>query len=75
MFVREAMSGPPETCRAADDVLDALRVMRRRRIRHLPVVDPEGLLEGVVSLTDVVLCAEEVELFRCERSSPRLYGR
>jgi CBS domain-containing protein len=59
MSVRDAMSGPPATCRAGDGVLDALRIMRERRIRHLPVVGPLGLLEGVVSLTDVVLGAEE----------------
>ena len=59
MYVRDAMNGPPATCRSEDDVLDALRVMRERRIRHLPVVGPQGLLEGVLSLTDIVLKAEE----------------
>jgi CBS domain-containing protein len=59
MFVRDAMSGPPATCRSGDDVLDAVRVMRERRIRHLPVVGSEGVLEGVLSLTDIVLKAEE----------------
>ncbi len=59
MSVRDAMSGLPATCRAGDSVLDALKVMRERRIRHLPVVSPLGLLEGVVSLTDIVLSAEE----------------
>lgn len=59
MNVRDAMSGPPTTCRAGDGVLAALKLMRQRRIRHLPVVGEEGFLEGVVSLTDLVLCAEE----------------
>ena len=59
MFVRDAMSGPPATCRTGDEVLDALRLMRARRVRHLPVVGERGQLVGVVSLTDVVLCAEE----------------
>jgi CBS domain-containing protein len=59
MSVREAMSGPPAACHPEDSILDALRVMRERRIRHLPVVGSEGLLEGVVSLTDLMLCAEE----------------
>ncbi len=57
--VRDAMSGSPVTCRPGDGVLYALRVMRARRIRHMPVVGAEGLLEGVVSLTDIVLEAEE----------------
>lgn len=59
MSVRDAMSGSPVTCRPGDSVLDALRVMRERRIRHMPVVGAQGLLEGVVSLTDIVLEAEE----------------
>jgi CBS domain-containing protein len=59
MCVRDAMSGPPATCRTGDEVLGALKVMRARRIRHLPVIGDQGLLEGVLSLTDVVLCAEE----------------
>ena len=59
ILVREAMTGPPATCRADDDLLDAIKTMREQRIRHLPVVNAEGLLEGVVSLTDLVLCAEE----------------
>ncbi|MGZ3489666.1 MAG: CBS domain-containing protein [Isosphaeraceae bacterium] len=59
IFVREAMSGQPATCRADDDLLAAIKILRERRIRHLPVVNAEGLLEGVLSLTDLVLCAEE----------------
>lgn len=62
MYVADAMSPRPVTCHADDDVLEALRLMRGRRIRHLPVVGPEGSLEGVVSLTDLVLCAEEAEV-------------
>ena len=59
MFVRDAMSGPPATCHAGDPILDALQVIRQRRIRHLPVVGRQGILEGVVSLTDIVLFAAE----------------
>lgn len=61
IFVREWMSGLPATCRSDDRLEDALATMRRRRIRHLPVVDGNGLLEGVLSLTDVVLLAEEAD--------------
>ena len=64
ILVREAMSSLPATCRADDDLLSALKIMRNRHIRHLPVVNAEGLLEGVVSLTDLVLCAEEKDSSR-----------
>lgn len=65
ILVREAMSGLPAICHPDDDVFGVLEVMRERHIRHLPVVDREGLLEGVVSLTDLLLHAEE-------QDSPRL---
>jgi CBS domain-containing protein len=61
IFVREWMNGFPATCRSDDRLEDALALMRRRHIRHLPVVDRGGALEGVVSLTDVVLGAEEAD--------------
>jgi CBS domain-containing protein len=59
IFVREGMSGLPAVCRANDNLLDAVKTMRERRIRHLPVVNAEGVLEGVLSLTDVVLRSAE----------------
>ena len=59
MTVRDAMSGSPAACRVEDGVLDPLRIMRERRIRHVLVVGPQGILEGVVSLTDIVLKALE----------------
>jgi CBS domain-containing protein len=59
VFVREAMSGLPAMCHANDDLLDAVKTMREHRVRHLPIVDAGGLLEGVLSLTDVVLRSEE----------------
>ena len=40
--------GRNETLRTADDV------MRLGRIRHLPVVDDDGALAGIVSIGDVV---------------------
>lgn len=65
ILVREGMGRMPVTCRADHDVLEALKLMRERRIRHLPVVTAEGVLEGVLSLTDLLLLAEE-------EGSPRL---
>lgn len=64
IFVREVMSGVPATCGINDDVLDALKTMEERHIRHLPVVNADGMLAGVLSLTDLVLCAEEENSFR-----------
>lgn len=43
------------TCSATDDALVALRKMRAAKIRCLPVVSPDGILEGIVSVDDFVL--------------------
>lgn len=59
ILVSEAMSRTVETCRPEDSVGKVLEAMKRRRIRHLPVIDGEGRLVGVVSLTDIILRIEE----------------
>ena len=52
--VGSAMSTQVITCAAEDSVDDLMVSMTERRIRHLPVVDTEGLLAGIVSIGDVV---------------------
>ncbi len=42
-------------CGTEDDIRTALEIMRRKRVRRLPVVGKDGLLEGILSLDDVVL--------------------
>jgi CBS-domain-containing membrane protein len=55
--VREVMGINPLICKPADDVRSALQVMREARVRRLPVVSEDGVLEGVVSISDIVLNA------------------
>jgi len=45
------------TCAAEDEVLDALAVMREKRVRRLPVVDTDGRLVGIRSWADAILHA------------------
>ena len=51
--VGEVMTSPPITVEPATGVLDALGLMTRRRIRHLPVVENEAVC-GFVSIGDLV---------------------
>lgn len=53
--VRHAMTARAWTCRGDQPVLEALAVMRERRVRRLVVVDEAGHLEGIVSLDDVAV--------------------
>ena len=50
-------SGQSLTCRPNDDVQAAIHLMRRERIRRLPVVNEHGGLAGVLSLNDIALNA------------------
>ena len=51
--VGEVMTSPPITVTPATGVLEALELMTRRRIRHLPVVDGEQMT-AFVSIGDLV---------------------
>lgn len=59
--VWETVSGKAYTCQMSDDVHTALDIMKRERVRRLPVVDEEGMLQGIVALNDFVLLAGEAK--------------
>jgi CBS domain-containing protein len=42
-----------------EDVHAALKTMRHEKIRRLPIVNRDGMLQGILSLNDIVLRAEE----------------
>jgi len=42
------------TCSAENDVEDVMRLMTDNAIRHIPIVDADGGLVGMVSILDVV---------------------
>lgn len=57
--VAEVIAGQVFACTPEDDIREALKTMRRERVRRLPVVGADGRLRGIVSMNDVVLKAEE----------------
>jgi CBS-domain-containing membrane protein len=59
--VSEVMSKQVYFCAADDDIHAALKTMRKDRVRRLAVISDEGLLEGIVSLNDIALHAEEFD--------------
>jgi CBS domain-containing protein len=72
ILVSEAMSREVFTCHPDDGLGQVLETMKLRRIRHLPVVDDDGRLVGVVSLTDVILGVEEGARAVAESLRPRI---
>jgi CBS domain-containing protein len=67
--VSSAMSTEVVTCRAEDAVESLMLSMTERRIRHLPVVDDDGVLGGVISIGDVV----KARLGQLEAENQQLY--
>ncbi|MFE7855555.1 CBS domain-containing protein [Streptomyces sp. NPDC101209] len=50
----ELMSTPAVTVHADASVAEAARIMARRHVKRLPVVDSVGILQGVVSRSDLL---------------------
>lgn len=59
--VWETVSGKAHTCQLSDDVHTALDIMKREKVRRLPVVDEDGVLQGIVAMNDFVLLAGEAK--------------
>jgi len=55
LLVNDAMPAKLFTCTADDSIRCALTTMRIEGLRHLPVIDREGALVGVLSLDDIAL--------------------
>jgi len=49
IMTKHVFTAPPEA-----HVEELMHVMTEKRVRHIPVTDPEGLLLGIVSIGDVV---------------------
>jgi CBS domain-containing protein len=61
LMVDDVMSGELVTVREADSVFDVLGLMRRRGIRRVPVLAPNGTLAGIVTIDDLLeIVAEEL---------------
>jgi len=51
--IGDVMTRDPVTVYEDDTVTKAVMLMAEKRIRHLPIVDREGRLKGVISVRDV----------------------
>ena len=57
--IEEIFSGQVFACKPEDDIHVALKTMRENKVHRLPVVDSNGKLEGILSMNDIVLKAQE----------------
>lgn len=57
--VWETSPGKAITCHLDDDIRTVLDLMERGKVRRLPAVDEDGILQGILSMNDLVLAAGE----------------
>jgi CBS domain-containing protein len=61
--VREIMSSPLIVVTPQTSIDECMALMTNRRIRHLPVVDDQGRVVGIVSIGDVVKLKSKQQSF------------
>ena len=52
--VQEVMTSPVSTIRRDSTADDALKLMLEKHIRHLPIVDRDGKLAGMISMRNIL---------------------
>ncbi len=53
----QVMSRSVAVCRSTDEIHAAMKVMRARKVRRLPVLNDQGTLEGILCASDLLLRA------------------
>lgn len=56
--VKDVISGDVATCPAHEGIDEALEVMARERVRRLPIVDEDGHIAGMLSMSDLIRAAD-----------------
>lgn len=75
MLVRELMTPNPVTVQPDTSVPEALRLMRQRKVRRLPVVDSQGRLVGIVSDKDLLYASPSPATTLAVWEIPDLLGK
>jgi CBS domain-containing protein len=57
--VGEVVSGKVAACAVDEDIKSALKKMGQERVRRIPVINREGILQGILSLDDAAIHAQE----------------
>jgi CBS domain-containing protein len=57
--LKKLMTPNPAVLQMNDSLADAIRLMHEGKYRHLPIVDPQGVYLGLVSVRDIVFYLSE----------------
>jgi CBS domain-containing protein len=55
------IAGQLHFCTPQDDIQQALQIMQQAQVRRLPVIGEDGALQGILSISDIVLRAGETQ--------------
>lgn len=72
--VGERMTKNPVTVKSRDAIKDAIEKMKKGRFRHLPVVDDERKLIGMISDRDIRLIRPSLAFVSCEDAEIQLWS-
>jgi CBS domain-containing protein len=61
LLVEDVMSKQLTTCRPTNKIIDVVKLMKKRRLRRMPVVDTEGRAVGFLSTFDLALIGLPIE--------------
>lgn len=62
ILAAEIISGKVKSCSPNDDVETALKAMKKKQLRRLPVTSKDGVLLGIVSLSDIAQTSKGKDL-------------
>ena len=74
-MVAEVMTTDIVCCRPDHDVDEVGAMMKDRRVRHVPVIDGEHELVGLISMGDVNACHASNQASQIEFLNEYIYGR
>ena len=74
ILIRDIMASPVISVAATLTVDKALGIMTERRIRHLPVLDEQGQLTGIVSIGDLVKDIIDEQQFTIDQLQHYIYS-
>ena len=73
--VADVMTSEVICCTPQTDLDEARSAMKNRRIRHLPVVDEQGRLQGLISIGDLNAYQATTQEHHIHLLTEYLYGR
>lgn len=60
IFVGDLMEKNVYVCSAEDSIGEAIEIMRKAKVRRLPVIDKKSrILQGIITLSDILVRADE----------------